>query len=151
MEVLNDRVNSVDSSSIDVSELQKKLLKVNDVVEEVVTFQHGGLNNSLDTMSEVVKEYSRGQEEIKSLRNALCETQKVLTAKKVGQTSLRDLWARRVEVHESLRLVKELEDIKVILKRFPPCYSIYVFIAERSQQGDEINSAETLLFISNNA
>lgn len=115
MEVLNDRVNAeVDQSSIDVSELQKKLELVNKVVEEVVTFQHGGLNNSLDTMSEVVKEYSRGQEEIKSLRNALEETQKVLTAKKSGQTSLRDLWTRKVELQESLKLVKELEDLKVL-------------------------------------
>ncbi len=119
LEVLNDRVGtSIDHSAIDVSYLQQKLELVNRVIEEVVTFQHGGLNNSLDTMSEVVKEYSRGQEEIRSLRQALSETQKVLTAKKVGQTSLRDLWARKVELHESLKLVKELEELKVIKYAF---------------------------------
>ncbi len=117
--MLNERVNtSIDQSAIDVSYLQQKLELVNRVIEEVVTFQHGGLNNSLDTMSEVVKEYSRGQEEIRSLRQALSETQKVLTAKKVGQTSLRDLWARKVELQESLKLVKELEELKVIKYEF---------------------------------
>jgi hypothetical protein len=114
LEVLDDRASStLNSGDIDTSELLQKLLLVNNVIEDIVTFQHGGLNNSLDTMSDVVKEYTRGQEEIRALRVALGETQKVLTAKKIGQVSLRELWIKRVEVQESLRIVKMLEQLKV--------------------------------------
>lgn len=83
------------------------------MIEEVVTFQHGGLNNSLDTMTDVVREYSKGQEEIQLLRNSLHETQKVLTAKKNGQTSLRELWIRKTELQESIRMVRDIEELKV--------------------------------------
>lgn len=93
--------------------LLNNLELVNNVIEEVVTFQHGGLNNSLDTMTDVVREYSKGQEEIQMLRNALHETQKVLTAKKNGQTSLRDLWIRKIELQESIRMVRDIEELKV--------------------------------------
>jgi hypothetical protein len=79
----------------------------------VVSFQHGGLNNSLDTMSEVIKEYNRSREEIKGLRKSLFETQTVLTSKKSGQITLKELWAKKVELKESLRMVRELEDMKV--------------------------------------
>lgn len=114
LEVLEGRASAtINNGQLDTSDLEGKLRIVNKVIEEVVIFQHGGLNNSLDTMSEVVKEYTRGQEEVKSLRFALGETQKVLTAKQNGQTSLRELWGRRVEVQESLRMVKELEELKV--------------------------------------
>lgn len=83
------------------------------VIEEVVKFQHGGLNNSLDTMTDVVKEYTRGRDEIQLLRKSLSETQSVLTANKSGQVSLRDLWLKKIELQEQLRLVKEIENLKV--------------------------------------
>lgn len=81
-------------------------------------FQHGGLNNSVDTMSEVVREYTRGREDIQGLRKSLSETQAVLTAKKQGQVPLKDLWVKKVELQESLRMVKELESLKVFKFQF---------------------------------
>lgn len=92
---------------------QRKL--VEQVIEEVVSFQHGGLNNSVDTMSDVVKEYTRGRDDIRGLRKSLNETQSVLTSKKTGQIPLKELWLKKVEVEESLRMVKELESVKVRL------------------------------------
>lgn len=93
--------------------MQQQLQIVNDAIDDVVGFQHGGLNNSLDTMIEVAKEYSRGRNEIQALRQSLDETQKVLTAKKSGQISLRELWSKKVELQESLRIVKDLEELMV--------------------------------------
>lgn len=90
---------------------QRKL--VEQVIEEVVSFQHGGLNNSVDTMSDVVKEYTRGRDDIRGLRKSLNETQSVLTSKKTGQIPLKELWLKKVEVEESLRMVKLLESVKV--------------------------------------
>ena len=84
-----------------------------EVIEDVVKFQHGGLNNSVDTMSEVVREYTRGRDDIQGLRKSLFETQAVLTAKKVGQVPLKELWQKKVELQESLRMVKDLESLKV--------------------------------------
>lgn len=72
---------------------------MNNVIEEVVTFQHGGLNHSVDTMGDVVKEYTKGRSDIQTLRKALAETQSVLTAKKDKKTSLRELWLRKVCMH----------------------------------------------------
>lgn len=85
---------------------------VEKVIEDVVKFQHGGLNNSVETMSEVVREYSRGREDIQGLRRSLFETQSVLTAKKVGQVPLKELWLKKVELQETLRMVRELEYLK---------------------------------------
>lgn len=82
------------------------------MIEEVVTFQHGGLNHSVDTMGDVVREYSHGREEIKALRVALAETKSVLTARKDAKTSLRELWLKKVELQESLRMVRDLEELK---------------------------------------
>ncbi len=92
---------------------QRKM--VEEVIEEVVTFQHGGLNNSVDTMSDVVKEYMHGRADIQGLRKSLNETQSVLTSKKSGQIPLKELWLKKVEVEESLRIVRELESLKVLL------------------------------------
>lgn len=90
---------------------------MNKVIEEVVKFQHGGLNNSVDSLSEVVKEYTRGRDEIKVLKKSLEETKSVLTAKKTGQISLKDLWLKKVELQETLRLVRDLEELKVIYRK----------------------------------
>ena len=67
----------------------------------------------MDTLSEVVKEFTKGRSEIQHLRNSLIETQSVLTAKKGGQIALRDLYMKKVELKESLRMVKDLEELKV--------------------------------------
>lgn len=95
--------------------LVNQLEIVNKVIEEVVTFQHGGLNNSLDTMRDVVKEYTEGRTEIKKLQSSLKETKNVLTAKKEGQIPLKELWMKKVELRESLRMVRDLEELKVCL------------------------------------
>lgn len=63
-------------------------------------------------MSDVVKEYTQGRNEIQGLRKALIETQSVLTAKKDKKTSMRELWLRKVELQESLRMVRDLEELK---------------------------------------
>lgn len=71
-----------------------------------------GLNNSVDTMTAVVREYSRGQEEITALRRALVETKTVLTARKSGQLAMKDLWLRKKELDETLRILNDLEWLK---------------------------------------
>eukprot|EP00981_Chlorochromonas_danica_P006781 scaffold1490_cov162-Ochromonas_danica.AAC.27 len=126
LKVLNDRVEQLNRTHDFTSDLQtafrekaprqlrlqQQLDIVNKVIEEVVTFQHGGLNHSVDTMGDVVREYSHGREEIKALRVALAETKSVLTAKKDAKTSLRELWLKKVELQESLRMVRDLEELK---------------------------------------
>lgn len=86
---------------------------VDSIIEEVVTFQHGGLNNSVDTMAAAVSEYSKGLADIAVLRGSLVETKSVLTAKKSGQVAMRDLWAKRKELEEMLRILTDLEWLKV--------------------------------------
>lgn len=64
-------------------------------------------------MSEVVREYTRGRDDIQGLRKSLFETQAVLTAKKNGQIPLKELWQKKVELQETLRMVRDLESLKV--------------------------------------
>ena len=52
----------------------------------------------------------------RTLRKSLHETQAVLTAKKSGQIPLKDLWLKKFELEHRLRLVKELETLKVAAK-----------------------------------
>jgi hypothetical protein len=85
---------------------------VNGIIEEVVTFQHGGLNNSVDTMTEVVKSYNAGRKDILTLRTSLDETKSVLTAKKSGQIPLKELWLKKAEIQETARILKDLEFVK---------------------------------------
>ena len=89
---------------------QRKLC--HEVIEGVVTFQHGGLNNSIDTMSDVILEYNKGREDIKVLKESLSEIKSVLMSKKSGQISLKELWMRKIEAEESLRILKDLESLK---------------------------------------
>eukprot|EP00596_Hydrurales_sp_CCMP1899_P011055 CAMPEP_0119048832 /NCGR_PEP_ID=MMETSP1177-20130426/61332_1 /TAXON_ID=2985 /ORGANISM="Ochromonas sp, Strain CCMP1899" /LENGTH=134 /DNA_ID=CAMNT_0007025265 /DNA_START=114 /DNA_END=514 /DNA_ORIENTATION=- len=60
--------------------LQRQL--VNEVIEDVVTFQNGGLNTSVDTMTEVVNESIRARDDIRVLRTSSLEIRSVLTSKK---------------------------------------------------------------------
>jgi uncharacterized protein YdcH (DUF465 family) len=57
---------------------------VNDVIEDVVTFQNGGLITSVDTMSEVVKESNRARDDIRVLQHSSNDIRSVLTSKKNG-------------------------------------------------------------------
>eukprot|EP01040_Poterioochromonas_malhamensis_P003821 gene3821-4081_t len=111
-ELGNDLTTVLREDTNSQAKLHHQLDIVNSTIEEIVSFQQGGLNNSLDTMSEVVKEYNRSREEIQTLRKSLEETQTVLTAKKLGQISLKELWGKRVELKETLRMVRELEELK---------------------------------------
>ena len=54
----------------------------------------------------------------RTLRKSLHETQAVLTAKKSGQIPLKDLWLKKFELEHRLRLVKELEILKVAAKAY---------------------------------
>lgn len=63
-------------------------------------------------MSAVVHEYNKGREDIKILRDSLLETKDVLTAKKIGQISLKELWSNKVEIEQSLRIIKDIEALK---------------------------------------
>jgi hypothetical protein len=94
-------------------DLIEKRNMVNNIIEKVVKFQHGGLNLTVDTTSEVVKSYSRGRDEIRSLRHSLAETKAILTSKNKGPLKLKDLWLRKSELEESLRIIKNIEFIKV--------------------------------------
>ena len=89
---------------------QRKI--VEQIIEGVVTVQHGGLNESMDTVVDVIKSYKTGKDDINKLRECLKETQSVLTAKKSGQIPIKDLWSRKVEAAESLRILNDLEYLK---------------------------------------
>ena len=107
----------IDKISFDQSPIFKGLLKkrdkINSVIEKVVQFDHGGLNLTVDTMGEVVASYTKGRGEIQRLRNALDETKNVLMNKNKAHLKLRDLWLKKTELQESLRIVKNIEFIKV--------------------------------------
>jgi hypothetical protein len=93
---------------------------VYEVIEQVVMFQHGGLNSTVETMTDVLKEYNRGRKDVRDLRSSLAETQDVLTAKKSGQISMKDLWLKKVEAEQTLRLVQDVEylrDVAPIINR----------------------------------
>jgi len=98
--------------------LQQKV--VCEVIEQVVMFQHGGLNNTVETMTDVLKEYNRGRDDVRELRRSLAETQEVLTAKKSGQMSMKDLWLKKVEAEQTLQLLNDVEylrDVSPIINR----------------------------------
>ena len=90
--------------------LQQKI--VCEVIEQVVMFQHGGLNNTVETMTDVLKEYNRGRDDVRNLRRSLAETQEVLTAKKSGQMSMKDLWLKKVEAEQTLKLLNDVEYLR---------------------------------------
>jgi hypothetical protein len=89
--------------------LQDKLQRVSGIIEDVVTFQHGGLNNSVDTMSEVMQSYSKGREEIHKLKESIRDTREVLLSKKSG---LKELWMSKCELDQTLSILKDIEFIK---------------------------------------
>lgn len=65
-------------------------------------------------MGDVIRAYASSREDIRTLRGSLLETQSVLTAKKSGQTPLKELWMKKVELEETLRLLNDLEVLKVL-------------------------------------
>ena len=95
-------------------DLQAKRRQVNGIIEKVVLYQHGGLNLTVDTMNEVVKSYSKGREEICHLRRSLQDSREVLTSKKSSSSnSLRKLWLHKSELEETIRIISNIEFLKV--------------------------------------
>lgn len=84
------------------------------VIEEVVKFEHG-LSNSVDTMGDVLRAYTTSREDIRTMRGALLETQSVLTSRKSGQIPLKELCLKKCELEESIRILHQLEMLKVKL------------------------------------
>ena len=102
------------STSLLNNNLAKQIKVILDVIERVVTFQHGGLNNSVDTMGEVLRSYNLNRSEITVLRSSISEARQVLSQKKKDQssTALKDLWLQKIEAEESLRILEDLEKLK---------------------------------------
>ena len=67
-------------------------------------------------MGDVVRAYGSSREDIRALRGSLLETQSVLTAKKSGQVPLKELWLKKAEVEETIRIINEVEKLKVICR-----------------------------------
>ena len=102
------------STSLLNNNLAKQIKVILEVIERVVTFQHGGLNNSVDTMGEVLRSYNLNRSEITVLRSSISEARQVLSQKKKDQssTALKDLWLQKIEAEESLRILEDLEKLK---------------------------------------
>lgn len=95
-------------------DLRRQCASVLKVIEQVVQFQHGGLNNSVDIMGEVLRSYSANRDEVRQLRSSLKEAREVLTQKRTGHVALKDLWLQKIETEESLRILDSLEKLKVL-------------------------------------
>ena len=83
------------------------------MIDTVVDIPNNGLNASVDTISHVIREYNQGIDDMCTLRRALHETKSVLTAKKSGQIAMRDLWLKKKELEETVRILKDIEWLKV--------------------------------------
>lgn len=116
---------------------QKKI--VDDIIEDVVKFQHGGLNNSVDTLTDAIKEYSNGRQEIRYLRSSLLETKSVLTARKTGQLSMKELWSRKKELEETIRIMKMLGQLKESPVLCQKLLSQKMFLSAVKQLNDSIS------------
>lgn len=98
-------------------DLLEKRNTVKNVIEKVVKYQHGGLNLTVETMGDIVKAYVKGRDEITTLRTSLREARHVLTNNEYktsnGKLTLKQLWLQKSELEESLRIVRNMEFIKV--------------------------------------
>ena len=92
-------------------------------------FQHGSLNNSVDTMGDVLAGYFRylilriwfpsqmlvnirSREDIAELRMSLHAIKEVLSNKRGSQANLHELWLRKKLLQEQLRLVDEIHVLR---------------------------------------
>eukprot|EP01041_Mallomonas_annulata_P006612 gene6612-13388_t len=94
--------------------LRKQRALVNRVVEDVVKFQHGSLNNSVDTMSDVLEGYGKCRDDVRSLRVSLHEIKTGVSSKRgVGlQADLRELWLRNKQLEHELRILCDVNTIR---------------------------------------
>jgi hypothetical protein len=103
-------------------------------------------------MTDVVKEYIRGRDDTQALRDALLETKSVLTAKKSGQISMKELWLKKKELEESLRILNDLEWLKASGKSFSMYNVCFIYTGNKqnsilgfANENPAINASKTIL------
>ena len=102
---------------------------VSEVVEEVVKFQHGALNNSVETMGNVVSEYTRCRSDIGAMRKSIEDIRIVLTAKKSGQINLKQLWLKKKEQEERIRILDDIERLADAPRRINQMLSKHCYLS----------------------
>ena len=108
----NSLVNALKDQNPAYNNLLYQKEVIDGAIEDVVKFQNGGLNASLETMTEVIKEYNKSKDDVHTLRTSLKETKTVLSAKKTDQITLKSLWSKKVEMVETMRILRDLEVLK---------------------------------------
>ena len=108
----NSLVNALKDQNPAYNNLLYQKEVIDGAIEDVVKFQNGGLNASLETMTEVIKEYNKSKDDVRTLRTSLKETKTVLSAKKTDQITLKALWSKKVEMVETMRILRDLEVLK---------------------------------------
>jgi hypothetical protein len=126
IDVLGSKIENTGSDEVDekdsVLSLQKqnpaynRLLEQRDFIstsiEDIVKFQHGSLNHCVETMGDVLGSYTKSKEDVGVLRESIGEIKEVLLSKKNGQTDIKNLWLRKSELEESLRMLNSIENLK---------------------------------------
>lgn len=121
IDVLGKKLEQSDDSGPLTSLLSKntaynKLLQqqefVAKVIHDVVEFQHGSLNSCVETMGDVLKEYTRSKDEVGEIRTSLQEIREVLTSKNSKQSDLKTLYLRKTEYEETIRILNDIERLK---------------------------------------
>ena len=126
IDVLGSKIESNGPDEVDekdsVLSLQKqnpaynRLLEQRDFIltsiEEIVKFQHGSLNHCVETMGDVLGAYTKSKDDVGELRQSIGKIKEVLLSKKNGQTDIKNLWLRKVELEESLRMLNAIESLK---------------------------------------
>ena len=81
-------------------------------IEDIVKFQHGSLNHCVETMGDVLGAYTKSKDDVTILRQSIGEIKQVLLSKKDGQTDIKNLWLRKMELEESIRILNGIESLK---------------------------------------
>lgn len=111
---------------------------VSEVVEEVVKFQHGALNNSVETMGNVVSEYTRCRSDIGAMRKSIEDIRVVLTAKRSGQVNLKHLWLKKKEQEERIRILDDIERLADAPRRINQLLSKHCYLSAVSSLNSSI-------------
>lgn len=75
--------------------------------------QHGDLNNAVEAMGGVISEYSKSRGDISRMRESILDIRRVITSKKGGQVDLKQLWFRKKEQEERIRILDAVEKLAV--------------------------------------
>ncbi len=76
-------------------------------------FQHGDLNNAVETMGGVISEYSKCRGDISRMRESILDIRRVISSKKGGKVDLKQLWFRKKEQEEKIRILDAVERLAV--------------------------------------